>query len=192
MGYIQAPYGHVHLTEGDGRTVHNPLDPGHLEPYRDRTVPVVSKVRFTDSEGRPADPLQLEGSIDITADAHDMPALPIVGAWPGLGVTPALVEWELRASDGSVVIPPTTVADFRQTEPPNEDFWKIYATGTHQNKYGSPNLQQVRLVGRYSFNLTPSGLDTRTLPNGAYMLTVEAADTCGNNGSLSERIAIAN
>lgn len=192
LGQIEAPYRHVHLLEGDGASAHNPLDPGHLEPYTDTTVPVVTKIRFRDDRSRLLNPLRLRGAVQIAADASDPPALPVAGDWPGLGVTPALVEWELQTSDGTVAIPLTTVADFRQAEPGNEDFWKIYSLGTHQNKYGSPDLRRVRLVGRYSFNLTPSGLDTSTLPNGDYLLTVKAADTCGNSGSTSERIAIAN
>ncbi|MGD0166055.1 MAG: hypothetical protein ABSC51_02035 [Gaiellaceae bacterium] len=192
LGHTLAHLGHVHLIEGAGTEKHNPLDPGHLEPYHDETVPVVDSVQFSDRQGESVDPLQLEGSVDISADAHDMPALPIVGSWPGLGVTPALVEWKLQASDGSVVIPRQTVADFRKTELPNRDFWKVYATGTHQNKYGSKTPRHVRRIGLYSYNLTPSGLDTRTLRNGVYILTVEAADTCGNEGSLSAQIAITN
>ncbi len=192
LGHIQAPNRHVHLTEGDGINYHNPLDPGHLEPYSDGTAPTISKVEFRDPQGRRLDPRRLTGTVEITADAHDMPALPVEGNWPGLGVTVPLLEWELRAPDGTSVVPLATIIDFRAREPRNGDFWNVYSAGTRQNKYGSPNLQQVRLIGRYSYGLTPSGLDTRTLANGVYVLTVHAADTCGNAGSLSERIAIAN
>src|SRR3981081_2933488 len=39
LGFVQAPFGHVHLTEiDDGRAV-NPLQRGHLSPYVDRTRP---------------------------------------------------------------------------------------------------------------------------------------------------------
>jgi hypothetical protein len=30
------------------------------------------------------------------------------------------------------------------------------------------------------------------IPDGRYLLTVNVADTCGNRGSLTERVAIAN
>ena len=33
LGYVQAPFGHVHITEIDGTKVVNPLQRGHLEPY---------------------------------------------------------------------------------------------------------------------------------------------------------------
>jgi hypothetical protein len=192
IGHIQAPHGHVHLIEVDGKTLQNPLAPGHLEPYRDKTAPVVDGVHFNDDLGGPVNSSQLKNVIQIAADTHDMPAVPILGNWPGLGVTPATVEWKLQSADGIVVVPSQTVADFRKTEPGNEDFWRIFAAGTHQNKYGSKDVRRVTLVGLYSYNLTPSGLDTRTLSNGVYTLTVGAADTCGNSGSLSAQITIAN
>jgi hypothetical protein len=192
LGHVQAPHRHVHLTEGDGISSHNPLDPGHLEPYQDKTIPVVDGVHFSDDHGRRADALDLRSIVHIAADVHDMPALPLVGTWPGLGITAAVVAWKIQAPNGSVVIPSRSVADFRQAKPRDEDFWNTFALGTHQNKFGSKKLQQVTLVGRYSYDLTPSGLDTRSLPDGAYILTVRATDTCGNNGSLSAKIKIAN
>jgi hypothetical protein len=192
IGYVLASHQHVHLTEVDRGVVQNPLAPGHLEPYRDRTAPVVDAVHLTDEQGQEAEPLQLQGVVHISAEAHDMPALPVEGDWPGLGVTPAAVEWNLTATNGQAVIPWRTIADFRRTEPPNEDFWNVYAPGTHQNKFGSPDVEKVRLVGLYSYNLTQGDLDTRNLPDGSYTLTVRAADTCGNAGSLSEQVAIAN
>ena len=39
LGYVQPPYGHVHLTEINGTHAVNPLQRGHLTPYRDRTRP---------------------------------------------------------------------------------------------------------------------------------------------------------
>jgi hypothetical protein len=192
LGKTQPHFGHVHLTEIDNGEVHNPLDPGHLRPYRDETVPVVDKVRFTTRQGKKADPLQLEGSVDISVDGHDMPALPIIGDWQGLGVTPPVVEWDLRAADGSVAVARRTARDFRQTEPSNADFWKLYAAGTHQNKYGEHFPEKVRIVGRYVFNLTPDGLETHAYANGTYLLTVRVADTCGNRSSLSTPVTIEN
>lgn len=192
LGYVLATHLHVHLTEVIGGRVQNPLAPGHLEPYRDKTAPVIDSVRVTKSRDRRANPLRLKGIVHISADAHDMPALPVQGNWAGLGVTPATISWELRGRKGSVVVPRQTVADFRRTEPLNGHFWKTFAAGTRQNKYGDKDLRKVKLVGLFSFNLTPSGLDTRTAPNGTYRLIVKAADTCGNSGSLSAQIEIKN
>jgi hypothetical protein len=137
--------------------------------------------------------LRIKGLVHIAVEAHDMPALPIQDTWAGLGVTPAVVSWNLQAADGIVFVPRQTVVDFRQTEPRNESFWKTYAAGTHQNKYGFRYPWRATLVGRYSYNLTPpSGLDTRNLPTGTYILTVGVADTAGNNGSLGMRITVTN
>ncbi|MGZ4385962.1 MAG: hypothetical protein ACXVZO_03460 [Gaiellaceae bacterium] len=193
LGHLQAGYMHVHLSEIDGYRVHNPLDPGHLGPYQDTTLPSVDGIQFSDARGQVADGLQLRGSVDIAADAHDMPAMPIIGSWPGLGVTPALVvRWGLRTVTGGVVIPEHTVADFRRNEPPNQDFWKVYAAGTHQNDYTAEKAQPFRTPGRYLFRLTPSAIETRVLPNGVYVLTVKVADTCGNRSSLSEWVTVKN
>jgi hypothetical protein len=192
IGHTLVMYDHLRMIEGKGAEMHNPLDPGHLEPYSDRAAPVVDGIHFARHQGRPIDPLHLAGEITIAADAHDMPALPIAGEGAGLPVAPALVEWTLRTTAGTTVVPRRVAADFRQTRPPNADFWNFYASGTHENDYWRLALPPIRRSGRYSFNLTPSSLDTRTLANGTYVLTVETADTCGNVGTLSERITIAN
>jgi hypothetical protein len=193
LGDTLPHFNHVHLSEIIGGVAHNPLDPGHLTPYRDRTVPVVEALRFTASGGAAVNPLRLHGSVAIAAEAYDMPALPIVGDWPGLGVTPALVQWSLRADDGRVVIPWQTTRDFRLTQPSDHDYWTVFGPGTHQNKYGENYPLKILIVGEYFSNLTPSGsLDTRGLANGEYLLSVKVADTCGNASMLSQGIAIVN
>ena len=105
-------------------------------------------------------------------------------------MTPARVSWQLRTHNGRDLLPEQTPADFLVTTPPPDQFWSVYAAGTYQNfpavgahyLYGTP--------GDYLFNLTPSPLDTRPLPPGRYQLTVVAADTCGNRGTLTEQIRI--
>jgi hypothetical protein len=42
---------HVHLSEIDSFRIHNPVDPGHLEPYVDHTVLVVETVEFAKPGG---------------------------------------------------------------------------------------------------------------------------------------------
>src|ERR1051325_2911967 len=51
IGYVQPPYGHVHLTEIDGIRAVNPLAKGHLSPYRDHTKPVVRDVLVRNQAG---------------------------------------------------------------------------------------------------------------------------------------------
>ncbi len=55
LGYVQPPYGHVHLTEINGTHSVNPLQKGHLTPYRDRTKPVDPRRRFPQHDRCAAD-----------------------------------------------------------------------------------------------------------------------------------------
>lgn len=192
LGTIRPEARHVHLTEIDGFRVHNPADPGHIEPYRDHTVPRVSEVTFREASGSVLDPRRLRGRILIDARAQDEPPEPVPGAWLGFPVTPALVAWRLTDRSGHPVVPERTVADFRRLEPPTRDFWRVYGAGTYQNNPVFAHHYFWHVPGRYVFNLTPAPLDTTRLPNGRYVLTVDAADVCGNRGSLSERIDILN
>lgn len=190
LGTVQPGRGHVHLTEIDGPVVENPLQPGHLTPYRDDTPPTVEELYFRDRMGHRLLPEALTGSVEITAAAADAPPLPLPAPWTGVPVTPARVSWQLRTHNGRDLLPEQTPADFLVTTPPPDRFWSVYAAGTYQNfpavgaryLYGTP--------GDYLFNLTPSPLDTRLLPPGRYQLTVVAADTCGNRGTLNEQIRI--
>ena len=192
LGHVLPEALHVHLTEIDGFTVHNPVDPGHLEPYTDHTIPEVLDVVFSDPTSRPVDPTTLHGVVYITADAEDEPPLPVPVPWFGFPVTPALVSWRLTTLTGAVVVPPTTVADFRHTVPPNRYFWRVYAAGTYQNFPVFGHIYFFGKPGRYLFSLTPNGLDTTRLRDGSYILGVQAADVCGNRGLFAERIIIHN
>jgi hypothetical protein len=191
LGYVRRPWQHVHLTEIDDFRVHNPLDPGHLEPYRDHTVPTVEQLSFIAADDRVVDPRRLQGTVAIVADAADTPAMPVPGHWLGFPVAPAFVGWRLVSSRG-VLVERQVAADFRFREPSDRDFWDVYAEGTYQNFPDFTKHFYWHVPGRYLFNLTPTPLDTRTLPNGRYRITVTAADTCGNRGTLTETIRIDN
>jgi hypothetical protein len=190
LGWVGPVWQHVHLTEIDHFRVHNPLDPGHLEPYHDHTIPQIEKLSFTTDTGAPVDPRTLHGTILIAADAEDLPPIPVPGHWLGFPVTPALVTWRLSSKAGPVFR--HTAADFRQTEPLDRDFWHVYAAGTYQNFPDFNYHLYWHLPGRYLFNLTPSPLDTRRLPNGSYRISVGVADTCGNRSTLTQSIRITN
>jgi hypothetical protein len=192
LGRILPEALHVHLSEIDGFRVHNPVDPGHLVPYVDHTVPEVIDLLFADTAGQSLDPHDLHGLVFAAADADDEPPLPVPIPWFDYPVTPALVSWRLTTLTGATIIPPTTVADFRHTLPPNRDFWQIYAAGTYQNFPVFGHVYFFGKPGRYLFNLTPNGLDTRRLPDGDYLLGVQVADVCGNRGLLAERITVHN
>ncbi len=192
IGYVLPGWLHVHLSEIDGFRVHNPLDPGHLEPYDDRTVPVVHRIEVTTPNGAGLEENGLHGLVRFAADASDMPPVAVPGHWFGFPVTPAVVAWRLRRAHGRVVVPWRTSVDFRQTEPPNRDFWRIYAPGTYQNFPVFGHRYFWNRAGRYIFVLNHEPLDTRKLANGAYTLTVRAGDVCGNTGTLRVPLQIDN
>jgi len=192
LGTIRAKERHVHLTEIDGFRVHNPADPGHIEPYHDHTVPHVLRLTFREANGRLLDPRRLRGRIFIDARAQDEPPIPVPGAWLGFPVTPALITWRLSDRTGRTVVPVRVIADFRHGEPPNRDFWRVYAAGTYQNNPVFGHHYFWHVPGRYVFNLTPVPFDTTRLADGSYFLTVEAVDVCGNRGALRQRIRIVN
>ena len=192
LGHVLPEWLHVHLTEIDLFRVHNPLDPGHLEPFQDHTAPFVNGLLFRGPGGNDIDPQRLHGRVEIAADAAQAPPLPVPGNWFGLPVTPALVAWNLKDAGGRVVIPERVVADFRRTEPDNRDFWHVYATGSYQNFPVFAHHFYWRLPGRYLFQLTPHLLDTNELRDGRYLLTVNVADVCGNRSSLTEQITVTN
>jgi hypothetical protein len=106
-------------------------------------------------------------------------------------VTPAFVAWQLTRLGHGVVVPKTTSVDFRTTLPADRDFWSVYARGTYQNAPRFGNQQFGSMPGRYLFEVAPM-LDTKTFPNGVYVITVTAGDERGNIGSLAQRISILN
>ncbi len=191
LGRVLPKWLHVHLSEIDGIRVHNPADPGHLEPYRDHTVPSVDGLLFRAEDGHELDPQKLHGGLRIAADAEDRPPIPVPGEWLGFPVTPAFVAWRMTTATGKVVVREKTVADFRRREPGNRKFWRVYAAGTYQN-FPVFAHHHFRREGRYLFNLTPRLLDTARLRDGDYLVTVDVADVCGNRGSLTERVRIRN
>ena len=191
LGRVKRVWLHVHLTEIDNFRTHNPLDPGHLEPYRDHTIPLVDKLTFSTESGSPLDPGHLRGTILIAADADDAAPVPVPGHWFGFPVTPALVTWRLATLNGTT-LRRGTVADFRHTEPHTRDFWFVYAAGTYQNFPDFTHHLYWHVPGQYLFNLTPRPLDTYRLRNGNYRLTVAVADTCGNRSRLTEQVRVAN
>jgi len=192
LGRVNPQWLHVHLSELDGFQIHNPVDPGHLEPYRDHTIPSVQSLDLSNPSGTSVDPLSLHGKFLIAAEASDLPSIPVPGLWLNFPVTPALVSWKMADASGATIVPPTTVVDFRRTQPPNRDFWRVYAPGTYQNFPDFGRHKYFGLPGRYLFNLTPQPLDTRRVPNGFYDLTVGVADVCGNRGTLTERLRVQN
>ncbi len=191
LGTITAWAGHVHLSEAyEGRDL-NPLAPGRLQPYSDGTRPQVRELDFRNRGGSSVSPLGLQGRIDLFADAYDLP-VPFPGFDLALPVAPALIRWRVTRPWGAVVLPWRAAVDFRGLEPGNGAFWRVYGRGTYPNGPVFGGQLYKRMPGRYVFRLTPTGLDTRRLPNGTYVLAVAASDIRGNSAVRSERFTVMN
>ena len=189
LGHILPRIGHVHLTEIDRGHVVNPLLPGHLFPYEDSKPPRVDRVIVTDERGRTLSGPTVDGSITISAVAHDVPSITPPGHWRSAIVSPATLSWWLTVPDGSIVRGPGTAFDVHHTLPPPRAFWQVYSAGTFQN-FPVSARHHLTITGNYVFHLTE--LDTEALANGPYTLTVRATDICGNAGTLRTTIQIAN
>ena len=192
LGAVPAEGDSLHFAElDDGRPV-NPLQRGHLQPYVDRTRPVVRRLLVRDADGSRVGPLGLCERVSLLAEAFDVPAIRGRGPWSGMRNAPAHLRWELIQLSTGKVLEERTRANFLETLPPSERFWEIFARGTHENM---PRFAGQRLVGmpaRYLFSLTPDGLNTLRLANGAYAVNVAAADVRGKKGVLTRRFTVFN
>jgi hypothetical protein len=162
---------HVHLAEYKNGTYINPLRLGGLAPYIDDTVPQIPSLAFY-SSGRPIPPEGVTGTVDITAEAFDTPPVAIPLPWNQAIFTPSLIRWRIVRGQNTVRQWQTPV-DFRTFLLPIDLFTFVYAPGTFQNKAGRR--------GRYDFYLAHQ-FDTRVLPNGSYVLQVDALDEQENVG----------
>ncbi len=182
LGYVQPPFGHVHLSEIDGLRTVDPLMRGHLTPYRDTTKPAIGALVLTSRTGATESPLGVCGRVQISVTAWDKPALPVPGSFAGLPVAPAYVGWSLATSSGKRLRPWTTVADFRRRIPANRRFWKVYARGTFENAPRFARLQFTGRAGRYLFLLDPE-IDTTHMRDGTYVARIRAMDERGNEAN---------
>jgi hypothetical protein len=192
LGHVMKDYEHVHFAEfRNGRPV-NPLQPGHLGPYNDRTNPDVGEITFRDPRGEELLPEYVHGRIDMVARASDMPATPVAGKWGGLPVAPAVVTWRVDRVDGTRAIPERVAFDVRETLPKNRTFWRYFARGSRQNMCTFNGQRSWRTVGVYLFLLTRKPFDTRQLPNGIYQLVVSARDSVGNRTTAKQTLIVRN
>ena len=191
LGYVQPPFGHVHLTEIDGTHAVNPLQPGHLGPYRDRTKPHVKDIVVRNQSGDVQTPVGLCGRVEIDVDAFDTQPVPVPGTYHNLPVSPALVQWSMTRIGGKVVVPLKTVWDVRQVVPPNRQFFADYAKGTYENSPRFGAQQYAGMPGRYLFLLAPN-FDTTDIANGNYVIAVRVGDVRGNVTTATERINVLN
>ncbi|MES1246054.1 MAG: peptidoglycan DD-metalloendopeptidase family protein [Actinomycetota bacterium] len=191
LGYVQPPYGHVHLTEIDGIHAVNPLQRGHLTPYRDHTTPKVKEVVVRNQSGEVQTPIGLCGRVELDVDAFDPQPMAVPGTYHGLPVSPAFVEWSMQRIGGKMVVPLTTIWDARTTLPGNAQFFKYYGKGTYENSPRFGSQQYSGMPGRYLFLLS-GNFDTTSVANGNYQITVRVADIRGNHSTSTQRISILN
>jgi hypothetical protein len=192
LGYVLPPFGHVHVSEIDGTKAVNPLQPGHLGPYRDFTKPVIREILIRNQTGDVETPLGLCGRVDLAVDAYDLPPVAVPGKFKGLPVAPSYVRWTLtHLGGGDAVIPWRVAADFRTTLPPNAQFWDTYARGTYQNAPRFGREQYTSMPGRFIFDLA-SNYDTTTLANGVYIVLVSVGDGHGHTVTSEQRFSVLN
>ena len=196
LGYVEPAAGHVHLSEIRFGEVQNPLQPGHLGPFRDHVAPHIVAILARDTSGHDLSPIGLYGSIELVAEVDDDQPLRVPGIWGGMPVAPSLVAWKMerlkRLRRRLTLVPLTVVADFRRTLPPNSDFWRIYARGTYQNMPEIGTKIYYGMPGRFLYKLTPKPLDTRKVRNGVYLVSVKAVDERHNVRWATTRISIFN
>jgi hypothetical protein len=191
LGYVQPPFGHVHVTELDGTKAVNPLQPGHLQPYKDFTKPLIRDIVLRNQTGNVQTPLGLCGRIEMDVDAFDTPPVAVPGKFQGLPVAPALVRWTVTKLAGTAVVPWRTAVDFRQTLPSNAQFWNVYAKGTYQNAPRFGREQYTSMPGRFLFQLA-GNYDTTTISNGVYVITVLVGDGHGHKATDTQRFSVLN
>lgn len=178
LGWIRSTYQHVHLAEIDSHVVHNPLAPGHLEPYLDPTRPVATELYVDDGPVPSPVAGRSIGPGDVVAvAADDPPSMALPGEWSGSAQVPALVEW--RLFHGGTRTPWKVAVDFRRTLPPVRDFWEVYGSGTYQN---SPTFDHIYhgMAGRYLFRLH---IHPNQLRPGSYQLAVRVTDIRGHRST---------
>jgi hypothetical protein len=179
LGHVLAGAAHVHLAEQAGVCCVNPLRPGGIGPYVDRTPPTVSSVEFL-RNGRQVNAKALTGRFDIVVEAFDTTPMLVPEPWSRLPVTPVRIRWSLSYGTRSVVSPQTAVDFSRQL--PSERYDWVYAPGTFQNRRGRP--------GHYRFYLAHAFRASQLRP-GVGRLRIEASDTRGNRVVATVKVVAA-
>ena len=181
----------MHLSEIDNSIVINPLGTHHLTPYADHTKPKVASLLLLEPNGKAFQTRGIAGSVELIAQAYDMPALPVPGIWFGYPVAPAVVSWALL-SGNRYVVQPTTVVDFRYTLPLPRRVLERLRTRHVPEQAAFGNQQFRTWPGRFEFKLTRGLFDTRKLADGTYTLRVTVEDTAGNKTTNAEAITMCN
>jgi murein DD-endopeptidase MepM/ murein hydrolase activator NlpD len=182
LGYVLKGWGHVHFAESVDGVYRNPLRRGALAPFRDRTGPTVASIGLVGANGAGVNPAAVRGIVDVESEVYDAPPIAPQAPWQVARLTPAFVWWKLW--QGSTALTDWNLAaDFHFALMPESLYNWVYAPGTYQNKANRP--------GHYLFWVT-HGLDTTTLADGRYRISVLAEDTHFNSGTASLDFTVAN
>lgn len=152
LGRVGKGWEHVHFAERRGGVYVNPLRPGGVGPYVDRTAPAVITVIATSNA--------------IIVEAEDTQSPKVPGAWEGEPLTPAFLRWRLAGTRTW-----TTFVDFGRTLQDSSKFWSFYAPQTRQNHRGEG--------GRLCFYLL-RGSKAASVLAGGRPIEIEASDSAGN------------
>lgn len=181
IGYVEKPWAHVHFSEWrDGRYV-NPLRPGAMGPFADRTKPTVAALQL-EHEGQPVRLVSARGTLDLVAEVREETPMAVPSPWNDLPVIPARIRWRFVGSRA----PASgwrTAADFTTTIPGADTFDGFFARWTRQN--------HANRSGRYRVYLA-HGWNSSSVPDGKYRVAIEAADIRGNVATATFSFTVAN
>jgi hypothetical protein len=178
IGRVQEPYAHVHFSESRYGRYLNPLRPGAMGPFDDHTRPTVTAI-VVEHAGRRLQSTGVSGTFDLVAEVRDETPIAVPRPWHDLPVNPALVQWRLVSSTGTVVRGWRIAVDFRLTIPAAWRYGVIWAPGTTQN--------HVRLPDRYRVYLSRE----IGLRPGSYVVEVAVRDTRGNASQARAPLTVA-
>jgi hypothetical protein len=158
-------WNHIHFGEYSGGQWINPLRPGGLGPFFDRTVPTLERLTFERNHVA-LDRDHVNGTSTLVLAAFDTAESILPGPWP---VVPASIRW--RVIRGAQPVTGWHTVLESQSNLPKDEFGSVYAAGTAQNHPGRP--------GHYRFSLAKAW-SSRSLPNGSYAIEIKAADIRSN------------
>ena len=97
VGWVEAPWEHVHFSEMRDGVYLNPLRPGALGPFADTTRPWIKQLR-AERDGRPVPVAATHGSIALVVEAYDDDADRRPRPLGRQARHPALVRWRLTTA----------------------------------------------------------------------------------------------
>ena len=173
---------HIHFEENNG--ARNPLRKGGLTPYKDNRSPVIGKISFYSDITMNEDHNTLIGE---TMPVPNQSPLPVLS-----GIVDILAKIEDRQSNGSQNTAPyrvsyqirlDTLANVGEREYAANNTFQLDSIPTCGPRWLYNELKSTKSSFYYWVTnslCSDTVLDTKTLKNGPYMITIFAADIQGN------------